>query len=94
MQTSIATALSRQYGNNPNALNFAAKLVNFMVSNKYIKAGSKAFHKQRSLSIGDKIATSAANLHRDICFEHVPVPAYEAGLLIGHFAFVDDTASF
>ena len=66
---------------------FILKLINLLLDFKVVKIGAALFPKRRSLSIGECIATSAANCLR--CFYFCDLDWSHTGLL-RHYGYVDD----
>ena len=78
---------------NHAAKDFVAKLVLIILHNKAVFINGKVYKKARSLSIGERIATDAANIHREHHFRPLVSQAFETGLLSKYYGYVDDTAS-
>ena len=81
-------------GKKKHLSDLVAKILNVVLNHKYVSIKGRIMMKKRSLSIGEKIATAAANLHRDISFENIIDRAILAGKITHYSAYVDDTLSF
>ena len=93
LQVSLCSGLDNYYGVNQAAKDFVAKLVLIILHNKAVFINGKVYKKARSLSIGERIATDAANIHREHHFRPLVREAFETGLLSKYYGYVDDTAS-
>ena len=93
LQVSLCSGLDNYYGVNQAAKDFVAKLVLIILHNKAVFINGKVYKKARSLSIGERIATDAANIHREHHFRPLVSQAFETGLLSKYYGYVDDTAS-
>ncbi|CAE7558571.1 unnamed protein product [Symbiodinium natans] len=93
LQVSLRSGLDAYYGVNEAAKNFVAKLVFIILHNKAVLINGSLYRKARSLSIGERIATDAANIHREHHFGPLVREAFQTGLLCKYYGYVDDTAS-
>eukprot|EP00439_Symbiodinium_sp_Y106_P001018 s2784_g1.t1 len=93
LQVSLCSGLDNYLGVNQAAKDFVAKLVLIILHNKAVFINGKVYKKARSLSIGERIAIDAANIHREHHFRPLVSQAFETGLLSKYYGYVDDTAS-
>ena len=93
LQASLCSGLDAHFGVNKAAKDFVAKLAHIILHNKTLQIDGKIYRKARSLSIGERFATDAANIHREHHFRPLVREAFDAGLLCKYYGYVDDTAS-
>ena len=93
LESSITTAVEEHFGQNNHVIRFVKNVLHVILHNKYVLIDGYIYRKLSSLSIGEKIATAAANIHRHISFRLVIREAIASGDLLRHYGFVDDTLS-
>jgi hypothetical protein len=93
LKDSIAWSLTKHFGHNPSATDFALKIIGILLSSKVIHINGQLFRKIGSLSIGEKIATDCANIHREFSFGPILSQARVSGLLKRFWGYVDDAAA-
>ena len=88
LQVSLRSGLDAYYGVNHAAKDFVAKLVLIILHNKAVLINGKVYRKARSLSIGERIATDSANIHREHHFRPLVRQAMQTGLLRKYYGYV------
>ena len=91
LRNSLEIAINRYFGENRHVQELVSKILLCVLENKHIRIGATILRKKRSLSIGETIATAAANIHRDISFEPILTRAKSEGIIKKHYGYVDDT---
>lgn len=86
----LEKAIKDEYSNDKHASDFAIKIAHIVINNKFIFIGKKAYKKCDSLSTGERIATDAANIHRDLVFKNTVHESREG--LLRLWGYVDDIA--
>ena len=88
----LSTALTEYFGpNRPHLRDFVCKIAKLVLQNKILQFNGCYWKKKDSLSIGERIATDAANLHRHMTFRDLKTEFRQMFRL--DFAYVDDTLS-
>lgn len=93
LKKSLLAAIKRFFGNQVGIGDFVCKIINVCLNHKYVRISGRIFKKARSLSIGERIATDAANIHREEVFGPYISRAFESGFMTHFWGYVDDTAA-
>jgi hypothetical protein len=81
LMTSLGQALKAFFQDSPFLARLITNICQVVVDHKYVYLPSGLHRKKRSLSIGERIATDAANIHRHVVFELEITDALSRGLL-------------
>ena len=87
LRASLSRKVSQYYHGRLDAALFVDNVIGLLLSNKYVQHGNFLYKRVASLSTGDRIATDAANLHRDETFAYL-LERYKQ--LSYFWGFVDD----
>ena len=68
---SLRQCLREEYADNGNLGDFVCKLAAFILDHKFVCIRNRVYKKVSSLSIGERIGTDAANIHRHFAFRAV-----------------------
>jgi hypothetical protein len=93
LKSALAINLERHFDTSVNGLSvitFAEKLIQFLLDNKFLQMHGRILQKVDSLSTGEKIATNAANILREVAFEPLVRRFQNSGFLELFAGYVDD----
>jgi hypothetical protein len=91
LKASLSKALDLTFGTTlAHSLHIVKQLISIVLSYKYVLIDHKPHQKLQSLSIGEYIATSAANIHRWLTFDSYLQRYRDSGLLLRDYGYVDD----
>ena len=68
---SLLACLAIEFENDSRLVDFVCRLCSYILDNKFLQVRKRLRRKARSLSIGEKIATDAANIHRHFTFKDI-----------------------